>query len=132
MFLPYAALGWSTVCECGTSWSYSLFYMIIEIHHECKEGIEKSVPRITDWHHEACRVMTNGDHEGRIFLSHPPLNDEYFFSFLYVIIIMCQLVLSNDTFYQTVDTLMSFLNGIRQKARNSIQYAMSFQTWIGK
>ena len=25
----------------------------INIHHECEGGIEKSVPRITDWHHEA-------------------------------------------------------------------------------
>ena len=46
------------------------------IHHECEGGIEKSVPRITDWHHEACQVMTNGDHEGRIFLSHPPINND--------------------------------------------------------
>ena len=36
----------------------------IRIHHECEDGIEKSV---TDWHHEACRVVTNGDHEGQIF-----------------------------------------------------------------
>ena len=28
----------------------------------------KYVPRITDWHHKACRVMTIGDCEGRIFL----------------------------------------------------------------
>ena len=34
---------------------------IIRICHECESGIEKSVLRITDWHHEACRVMTNGD-----------------------------------------------------------------------
>ena len=40
---------------------------IIRIHHECEGVIENSVPRITDWHHEACRVMTNGDREGRIF-----------------------------------------------------------------
>ena len=26
--------------------------------HECDGGIEKLVSRITDWHHEACRVMT--------------------------------------------------------------------------
>ena len=25
--------------------------------------IEKSVPRITVWHHEACRAMTNADRE---------------------------------------------------------------------
>ena len=31
--------------------------------------MEKSVPRITVWHHEACRVMPNSDCEGRIFLS---------------------------------------------------------------
>ena len=29
----------------------------IRIHHECKGGIEKSVPRITNWHNKACRVM---------------------------------------------------------------------------
>ena len=40
--------------------------------------IEKSVPRITVWHHEACRVMTNGDHEGRIFLSHPHTNNIFY------------------------------------------------------
>ena len=33
----------------------------IRIYHECEGGKEKSVPRITVWHHEACRVMTNGD-----------------------------------------------------------------------
>ena len=39
----------------------------IRICHKCEGRIEKSVPRITVWHHEACRVMTNGDPEGRIF-----------------------------------------------------------------
>ena len=52
---------------------------ISRIHHECKGGIEKSVPRITDWHHEACQVMTNGDRKGRIFLPHPHTNNECFF-----------------------------------------------------
>ena len=49
------------------------------ICHECEGGIEKSVPRITVWHHEACRVMTNGDLEGRIFLSYPHTNNGLFF-----------------------------------------------------
>ena len=40
-------------------WCYN-----IRIYHKCEDRIEKSVPRITDWHHEACRVMTNGDPEG--------------------------------------------------------------------
>ena len=35
----------------------------IRIQHECEGGIENSVPGITTWHHEACRVMTNGDRE---------------------------------------------------------------------
>ena len=51
----------------------------IRIHHVCEGGLEKSIPRITDWHHEACRVMTNGDHEGWIFLSHPHTNNGFFF-----------------------------------------------------
>ena len=50
----------------------------IRIHHECEDGIEKCVPRITDWHREACRVMTNGDHEVRIFLFHPHTNIGFF------------------------------------------------------
>ena len=49
---------------------------IISIHLEYE--IEKSVPRITDWHHDACRVMTIGDREGRIFLSHSRINNGYF------------------------------------------------------
>ena len=51
----------------------------IKIHHECESGIEKSVPRITVWHHEACRVMTNYDPEGQIFMSHPQKSTGFFF-----------------------------------------------------
>ena len=39
------------------------------IHNSCEDGIEKCFPRITDWHHEACRVMTIGDRKRRIFPS---------------------------------------------------------------
>ena len=52
---------------------------IIRIYHECEGRIEKSVPRIAIWHQEACRVMTNGDLEGRIFLSYPHTNNGFFF-----------------------------------------------------
>ena len=45
----------------------------------CEGGIGKFVPRITDWHHEACRVMTNDGLEGRNFLSHPHTNNRFFF-----------------------------------------------------
>ena len=52
---------------------------IIRIHHECEGRIAKSLPRIAVWNHEACRVMTNGDPEGRIFLSFPHTNNGFFF-----------------------------------------------------
>ena len=51
----------------------------IRVLHECEGGIEKSILRITNWHHEPCRVMTKGVPEGQIFLSHPHTNDESFF-----------------------------------------------------
>ena len=51
----------------------------IKNHHECEGGKEKYVLRITVWHYEACRVMTNGDPEGWIFLSHPHTNNGFFF-----------------------------------------------------
>ena len=49
----------------------------IRIYHECEGRIEQSVPRIAVWHHEACRVMTNGDPEGRILLSYPHTNNGF-------------------------------------------------------
>ena len=51
---------------------------VIRRHDECECGIEKIVPRNTDWHHEPCRGMTNGDRKGLIFLSHPHTNNELF------------------------------------------------------
>ena len=51
----------------------------ISIYHECEGRIEKSVPRITVWHHKACQVMANGDPERQIFLSYPHTNNGLFF-----------------------------------------------------
>ena len=51
----------------------------IRIYHECEGMIVKSISRITVWHHEACPVRTNGDPEGRIFLSYPHKNNGFFF-----------------------------------------------------
>ena len=51
----------------------------IRIYHEYEVGIEKSVPGFTICHHEACRVMTNGDPEGQIFISHPHMINGFFF-----------------------------------------------------
>ena len=39
----------------------------IRIYHEYKGGIEKTVLKMTDWHHEACPVITIGDHEDGFF-----------------------------------------------------------------
>ena len=36
---------------------------LISIYHGCMVWIEKSVTRVTDRHHEACRVMPNSDPE---------------------------------------------------------------------
>ena len=56
---------------------YEEFY--IRMYHKCVGGIEKSVARITIWHHEACQVITNGDPYGQIFLSNSHRNNEVFF-----------------------------------------------------
>ena len=52
---------------------------IIRIYHECEGRIEKYFPRIAIWHHEACRVMTNGDPLGQICLSYPHTSNGFFF-----------------------------------------------------
>ena len=57
--------------------------MIIRIYHECEGRIEKFVMRIAVWHHEACRVMINGDPEGRSFLSYPHRNNGFFFLLIF-------------------------------------------------
>ena len=54
-------------------------YWIISIFHVCMVWIEKFVTRVTDRHHEACRVMPNTGPEWRIFLSTPYTHDRYFF-----------------------------------------------------
>ena len=53
----------------------------IRIYHKFVGRIEKSIPTIVSWHRDACRVMTNGDPEGRIFLSYPHTNNEFFLLF---------------------------------------------------
>ena len=68
-----------TVCHMSIPRGAVHLSVVIRIYHEYEGRIDKSVPRITGWHHEACRVMTNGDHEGRLFLSHPHTNNGFFF-----------------------------------------------------
>ena len=45
----------------------------IRIHHKCEGGIEKICPKINDWQHKACQVMTNYDCEEWIFLFYSTL-----------------------------------------------------------
>ena len=53
--------------------------MIDSYNPECEGVIEKCVLRIAVWHHEACGVMKNSDHEERIFLSDSHTNNGFFF-----------------------------------------------------
>ena len=48
-------------------------------HRLVLRGLPSDAKRITDLHLEACRVMTNGDRKGQIFLSHPHTNNGFFF-----------------------------------------------------
>ena len=42
----------------------------ISIFHGCMVWIEKSLTRVTDWHHEACRVMLNSILSDGFFYPH--------------------------------------------------------------
>ena len=80
----------------------------IRIYHECEGRIEKSVLRIGVWHHEACRVMTNGDPEGLIFLSYTYTNNGFFFLFTTVFIYLFKciyLFLFKISFQKSLNTL---------------------------
>ena len=70
----------------------------IRIYYESEGGIEKSVPRITVWHHKPCRVMANSDPEGRIFLSHPHTNNGFFF----LLTIKCRILCLNKKCHSNV------------------------------
>ena len=54
-------------------------WKILIIFHGCRPmvWIEKSVTRVTDRHHEACRVMPNSDPEWQIYLSIPYTHDRH-------------------------------------------------------
>ena len=51
------------VGACETRGYPYLVWKNISIFHGCMVWIEKSVTRVTDRHHEACRVMPNSDPE---------------------------------------------------------------------
>ena len=60
---------------------------------DCEVWIEKSVPRITDWHHEASPVMTNGDRKGQLYLSHLHKNNGFYLS--HELVRVCKIELSH-------------------------------------
>ena len=55
----------------------------IRILHECEVLIEKSVPRVTVWHHEALPGDAKLWPEGQICLSVPHTHDSFFFLHTY-------------------------------------------------
>ena len=60
--------------------SYTCVYIYtIRIYREYEGGLENFALRITVWYHKACLVMTNGEPRGRIFRSHPRMNNGFFF-----------------------------------------------------
>ena len=75
---------------------YTIWQEIISIDHECEDGIEKSIPRITDWHHDSfsCSPLNTPfyirKHEktsrkilkpnGEDFLFHPQTSDRFSYS----------------------------------------------------
>ena len=54
-------------------------WLIINIHQECEGGLEKIRPEDHRLASRGLPMITNGDHEGRIFLSHPHTNNGLFF-----------------------------------------------------
>ena len=74
-------------------------YSLARDNKKCEDGIEKSVPRITDWHHDACQVTTISDQEERFFLSHPHTNNRYFF------LLTIQYCYSEKGFHKFLNTL---------------------------
>ena len=72
------------------------FGNLIRIYHEYEGRIEKSVPRIAVWHHEACRVMINDDPEGQILLSYPHMNNGFFLLQTTVVVFYFKITLENS------------------------------------
>ena len=100
---------------------------IIRIYHECEGRVEKSVPRITVWHHEACRVMTNGDPEGQIFYpTRTPIMDSFSYSALFYLFkisfqkslnaLRCNFHMVMSVKHKTESKLFAMVIGKRQKS----------------
>ena len=81
MYFPYNMNFCKTLLDTLKHFVLSLgtIEKIISIFHGCMVWIEKSVTRVTDRHHEACRVMPNSDPMRQIFLSITYTHDRYFF-----------------------------------------------------
>ena len=82
--LRFLAISAAICIVFSSSASIVIYLKTIRICHECWGRMEKSVSRIAVWHHEACRVITNGDLERRIFLSYAHTNNGFFFLHLFI------------------------------------------------
>ena len=75
--------------------------------------IDKSVPTIAVWHHEANRVMAKGDLYGRIFISYRHTNNGFFFLLTTALFIFIYLFINcfKISFQKSLNTLrMTFLD----------------------
>ena len=82
VFLRFCVWSLSCCAVLGVLNSFAIISPLgksIRIYHECEGRIEKSILRITVWHHQACQVMTNDDLNGQIFLSYPHTNNGFLF-----------------------------------------------------
>ena len=70
--------------------------LLLYVYPKCKDGIQTSILRFIAWHHEAYRVMTNGDREGQIFLSHSHSPDRCFCSLFNIAYFIFQKKFSED------------------------------------
>ena len=82
-FLVFCLLYWHSA-RCGGMLPFAVPWLIlnvwnIRICHECEVWIDKSVPRVTVWHHEALPSDAKQWPEGQICRSIPLTNDRFFF-----------------------------------------------------
>ena len=71
--VPYTLIT-SPTCVTGVVSPQNIRVTSFHIENYIQVGIDPAA-----WHHEVWRVMTNGDPEGRIFLSYPHANNGFFF-----------------------------------------------------
>ena len=70
---PCITLPAARTCDLTAFWKMEHSFNSVRILHECQVWIDKSIWRVTFWHHEARRVMRNCDPRDRFvypYLTH--------------------------------------------------------------